>query len=148
MKSIKVLLLALFLLPCTFTNAQNNKVTSIDYSDFISDVYPNVKRKPVVLLFGSNYCRNSKNQLKQLRNVVNEKGYDRYIDFYNVNADSDENYDWLMEIYRISGETQKGTPSWAFYFYYNGEIKIHGGAGNLTDSQMCEMFDMIIDNCY
>lgn len=148
MRSIKLLLVALFLLPFSSVIAQSNKVSSIDYSDFKSEVYPNIENKPVVLLFGSNYCRNSKNQLKLLRQVVSDKGYDRYIDFYNVNADTDENYEWLMEIYRISGETQKGTPSWAYYFYYNGDLHIVGVAGNATYDDMCEVFDMIIDNCY
>lgn len=148
MKSIKLLLLALFLLPCTFANAQSNKVGSIDHSDFISDVYPNLKERPAVLLFGSNYCRHSKNQLKLLRKVVSEKGYDKYIDFYNVNADTDENYEWLMEIYRISGETQKGTPSWAFYYFKDGKIKVIGGPGNATYDDLCEMFDMLVDYYY
>ena len=89
MSRVRFLLIVVFLLQGAFGLAQDEKakVIAIDHSDFIEEIYPKMKR-PLIILFGSNYCRYSRNQMKLLNQIVKETDYYKYVDFYSVNADS------------------------------------------------------------
>ena len=54
------------------TPNEKAKVIGIDHSDFVSDIYPKMKR-PLIMLFGSNYCGYSRSQMKLLNKIVKEK---------------------------------------------------------------------------
>ena len=73
------------------------KVYGINYSIFMDEVYPKID-KPVVVLFGSRYCAYSGKQLSLLKREIQRKGYDEYIDFFAVDCETEENYDWLIEL--------------------------------------------------
>ena len=78
MKKIKYFMFVAFLLCTSSILAQNEKakVCAIDYSDFVSEIYPKMKR-PLIILFGSNYCRYSINQMKLLNQIVKSTDYYR-----------------------------------------------------------------------
>ena len=71
MKRVRFLFVVVLLLQAVFVFAQNGnaKVISIDHSDFVSEIYPKMKR-PLIILFGSNYCGYSRNQIKLLNKVI------------------------------------------------------------------------------
>lgn len=131
---------------CVFARNENAKVISINHSDFISKIYPKMKR-PLIILFGSNYCKYSRNQMKLLNQIVKETDYYKYVDFYSVNADSDENYEWLKKIYEDEELPALGTPTWIFYYGTKGDdddIEL-AEIANFSFEQLCENIEDLID---
>lgn len=124
----------------TFAVAQTVKVTGINHSDFVENILPNMTR-PAVILFGSNYCKYSREQLKTLRSTLekmDEKRYQahKYIDFYSVNVDTDEDSEWFESIYDAD-DNKRGTPTWVFYYpTVAGGYDYYYLAGNLSESGM------------
>lgn len=148
MKKNRNLLIVVFLLHYCFVIAQNNNacVTSINHSDFVSHVYPEMKR-PLIILFGSNQCRYSINQMKLLNRIVRETEYYKYVDFYSVNADLDENYEWLKGIYEDEELPALGTPTWVFYYGTKGDeddIEL-AEVANFSSDQLCDNIENLID---
>ena len=130
----------------TIQTVEKNRVNSINHSDFVDDIYPQMKR-PLIILFGSNYCQYSRNQMKLLLKIANETEYYKYVDFYCVNADVEENADWLEMIYREEELEALGVPTWVIYYGTRGDGDDIGFscAGNLTSEQICEEIERIID---
>ncbi|MBQ3323708.1 MAG: hypothetical protein IJG81_02560 [Muribaculaceae bacterium] len=127
------------LILCAVATTNRAEVIAISHSNFVSDIYPNVD-EPIVILFGSNYCGNSKQQLKMLKRKETEYG-DR-IKFYCVNADTNENYEWLVQVAKEEEFDELGVPSWLFYYgnYKDGDGVNHyviwSGAGIIPESTM------------
>ena len=148
MRKVRFLLIVAFLLQAAFGFAQNDKakVISINHSDFIEGIYPKMKR-PLIILFGSNYCQYSKSQMKLLNKIVIETDYYKYIDFYSVNADIDENYEWLKKIYQEEELEALGTPTWVVYYGTKGDDDdiAFSCAGNLSSDQLCNEIEDVID---
>ena len=148
MSRVRFLLIVVFLLQGAFGLAQDEKakVIAIDHSDFIEEIYPKMKR-PLIILFGSNYCRYSRNQMKLLNQIVKETDYYKYVDFYSVNADSDENYEWLKKIYEDEELPALGTPTWIFYYGTKGDdddIEL-AEVANFSSEQLCDNIENLID---
>lgn len=148
MSRVRFLLIVVFLLQAAFSLAQDekSKVIAIDHSDFIEEIYPKMKR-PLIILFGSNYCRYSRNQMKLLNQIVKETDYYKYVDFYSVNADSDENYEWLKKIYEDEELPALGTPTWIFYYGTKGDnddIEL-AEVANFSSDQLCDNIESLID---
>ena len=148
MSRVRFLLIVVFLLQGAFGLAQDEKakVIAIDHSDFIEEIYPKMKR-PLIILFGSNYCRYSRNQMKPLNQIVKETDYYKYVDFYSVNADSDENYEWLKKIYEDEELPALGTPTWIFYYGTKGDdddIEL-AEVANFSSEQLCDNIENLID---
>ena len=146
---ITVLLMMFFLsspMSAQDTPNEKAKVIGIDYSDFVSKIYPKMER-PLIILFGSNYCGYSRNQMKLLNKIVKENNYYKYVDFYSVNADTDENYEWLKEIYEDEKLEALGTPTWVIYYGTKGDGDdiAFSCAGNLSSDQLCDEIEDIID---
>lgn len=137
--------------------AQNetSTVVSINYSDFASNIYPNLKEnRPFVILFGSNYCPYSRKQLDLLKNIATHTNAHDYVNFYCINADIDENYDWLQRLFIQNEPEERGVPTWAFS---PGKTDISEElddvlyiiVGNLTyDDILEELEDCINDKAY
>ncbi len=122
---------------------KNEKIVSvktINYSDF----HPWLEERPSILLFGSNMCRFSLNQLKLLKKFASTN-YNRYVDFYSVNADVAENYKWLMELCNTHHVSERGTPTWVFFFFndYN-EVDVEVYPGNASYEDLEESVDEIL----
>lgn len=117
MKKVKFIMIVVMLLQMSLLSfAQNEtvRVPGIDYSDYVSKILPNIKR-PFIILFGSNNCQYSRNQMKLMNLTYRNTDYKKHIDFYSVNADTDENYEWLRTIFeKEEGETLC-VPAWVFY---------------------------------
>lgn len=149
MKKLLIVITAMLLgAVMTITRAE---VVGIDHSYFESTIYPDVD-EPLVILFGSNYCRNSKQQLKMLKRKAAEYG-DR-VKFYCVNADIDENYEWLVQVARDQEFDDLGVPSWLFYYgnYKDGDGVNHhviwSGAGMIPESTFDEIVQEQIARYY
>lgn len=148
MKRVKFLFVVMILLQTVFVFAQNEnaKVIGIDHSDFVSEIYPKMKR-PLIILFGSNYCGYSRSQMKLLNQIVKKTDYYKYVDFYSVNADTDENYEWLMNIFEEEEIDVHGVPAWVFYYGTKGDdddIEF-AGVGNFTSEELCDKIENLID---
>ncbi len=148
MSRVRFLFIVVFLLQAAFGLAQDEKakVIAIDHSDFTEEIYPKMKR-PLIILFGSNYCRYSRNQMKLLNQIVKETDYYKYVDFYSVNADSDENYEWLKKIYEDEELPALGTPTWIFYYGTKGDdddIEL-AEVANFSSEQLCDNIEDLID---
>lgn len=143
MKHLKYLLIVIWLLPVAKVQAQNIRVEGISHSDFEEGILPYMKR-PAVILFGSNYCGYSRQQLKILRNTLSEHQYFlNWMDFYSVNVDTREDSDWLESIYD-SDDDERGTPTWVFYYLdEDGKPEYFYAAGNLTSSDMVRFFNRL-----
>ncbi len=130
----------------TNQKTEKNRVNSINHADFVKSIYPQMKR-PLIILFGSNYCQYSRNQMKLLIKIANETDYYKYIDFYCVNADVEENVDWLERIYREEELETLGVPTWVIYYGTKGDGDdiAFSCAGILTSEQLCEEIESIID---
>lgn len=104
----------IFFFFCFCCISAQNKVENINYSDFGS--IDQTDDRPIVILFGSNYCRYSKEALKILKRVANK--YGDQVNFLCVNCDTDENYEWLKKVFKYYGLDrefgQVGTPVWLF----------------------------------
>ena len=141
-------MLVALLLHTSFILAQNEKakVCAINHSDFVSEIYPKMKR-PLIILFGSNYCRYSINQMKLLNQIAKSTDYYKYVDFYSVNADTDENYNWLVKTYQEEELEVLGTPTWIIYYGTKGDDDdiAFSCAGNLSSDQLCEEIEDIIE---
>lgn len=143
-----LLMMVLLSSPMSAQDAPNEKakVIGIDHSDFVSEIYPKMKR-PLIILFGSNYCGYSRSQMKLLNKIVKESDYYKYVDFYSVNADTDENYEWLKKIYEDEELEALGTPTWVFYYGTKGDdddIEL-AEVGNFTSDQLCDAIENLID---
>ena len=148
MSRVRFLFIVVFLLQAAFGLAQDEKakVIAIDHSDFTEEIYPKMKR-PLIILFGSNYCRYSRNQMKLLNQIVKETDYYKYVDFYSVNVDSDENYEWLKKIYEDEELPALGTPTWIFYYGTKGDdddIEL-AEVANFSSEQLCDNIEDLID---
>ena len=144
----KLLLTLVFLLQFTFIFSQENKnrVIGINHTEFVTEIYPKMKR-PLIILFGSNYCRYSRNQMKLLNQIVRDTEFFKYVDFYSVNADTDENYEWLKKISKEEELPALGTPTWIFYYGTKGDgddIQL-SEVGNFTSEQLCDNIEDLID---
>lgn len=143
-----LLMMVLLSSPMSAQDAPNEKakVIGIDHSDFVSEIYPKMKR-PLIILFGSNYCGYSRSQMKLLNKIVKESDYYKYVDFYSVNADTDENCEWLKKIYEDEELEALGTPTWVFYYGTKGDDDdiAFSCAGNLSSDQLCDEIEDIID---
>lgn len=126
--------------------AQYNTVKPITYAEFTSDIYPKMKR-PVIILFGSNYCQYSRNQMKMLQKILRSSDYINYADFYNVDADIPENYEWLRRIYIDEELSALGTPTWVIFYGTRGDGDdiAFSCAGNLTSNQLSNEIEDVID---
>ena len=144
--NILVILVSLFQASLVIAQNEKAKVIAINHSDFVSEIYPKMKR-PLIILFGSNYCRYSINQMKLLNQIVKDTDYYKYVDFYSVNADTDENYNWLNKIYHEEELEALGTPTWIVYYGTKGDDDdiAFSCAGNLSSDQLCEEIEDIID---
>lgn len=130
---------------CSSLQNISANVYGIRYSEFVSDVYPNID-KPVVVLFVSNYCVHSKRQLNLLKKEINKNGYDEYIDFYVANVDIDENLEWLIDLCDEKGYSSPGTPTWVFYQKrMNGEKRVTFAPGNMTADMLEDDFSRLIN---
>lgn len=143
-----LLMMVMLSLPMSAQNASNEKakVIGIDHSDFVSDIYPRMKR-PLIILFGSNFCGYSRNQMKLLNQIVKKTDYYKYVDFYSVNADTDENYEWLMKIFVEEKIDVHGVPAWVFYYGTKGDdddIEF-ADVGNFTSEELCDRIENLID---
>lgn len=141
MKLLKFIIVALLTLTTTQAMSQKAQVIGISHSDFVEWVYPNM-RGPVVILFGSNYCGYSRQQLKILKQVLtNDDGsITNYISFYSVNIDTWEDDAWLSRIYD-DDEDEQGTPTWVFYYLdEDGDLDYYYVTGNMDASYMRQMF--------
>lgn len=148
MSRAKFFFIVVFVLQAAFGLAQDEKakVIGINHSDFIEEIYPKMKR-PLIILFGSNYCKYSKNQMNLLKQIVKTKDYYKYVDFYCVNADSDENYEWLKGIYEKEELPALGTPTWIFYYGTKGDdddIEL-AEVANFSYEQLCDNIEDLID---
>lgn len=147
MNRIRMLIILVLMMCGTLSFAQGEaKVIAINHSDFIEDIYPNMKR-PLVILFGSNNCGYSRRQMKLLNQIVQETDYSEYVDFYCVCADTDENYEWLKKIYEEEELEALGTPTWVFYYGTKGDdddIEL-SEAGNFSHDQLCYNIENLID---
>ena len=138
-------------LSCTTSAFAQNVVYDIDYSYFVDEVYPNVD-EPLVILFGSNYCGASIKQLKMLKRKAAVYG-DR-VKFYCVNADKDENYEWLLKVSKEENFEELGTPSWLFYYgNYKDEDGVNhyvcwSGAGMIPESTVDYLIERQIELYY
>ena len=150
MKYIKIILfVSLFLMTsCGSMRNVPAKVYGINYSIFMDEVYPKID-KPVVVLFGSRYCAYSGKQLSLLKREIQRKGYDEYIDFFAVDCETEENYDWLIELCEAKNIPSKlqGTPTWVYYEKLkDGEIHILVNPGNMTAEFLKDDFSRLINN--
>lgn len=147
-KIIALAFMALFLMPLTHSAAQEVRVTGISHSDFVEDVLPYMRR-PAVILFGSNYCGYSRQQLKILRTTLSDNRYLlKYIDFYSVNVDSQEDSDWFDSIYD-DDDDERGTPTWVFYYLdEDGQPEYYYNTGNMTSSDMVHFFERLSHESY
>lgn len=151
MKYFKILFFVVLLFPSTCCEAQEVKITGISHSDFVEEIMPNMS-KPAVILFGSNYCKYSRSQLKLLRTFLEKKEnqhYLKYMDFYSVNVDTEEDSDWFDSIYDADDD-YRGTPTWVFYFpTKDGGTNYYYTVGNFTETTLRgHLHDLYIDFYY
>lgn len=143
MKKFKTILITLLLTSSVSLTAQNYRIPGIDYSDFLEKLES--YEKPIVLLFGSNMCGNSRQQLKLLRETVERYGYNQQVEFYCVNADTDENYEWLSKIYDDLEAGERGTPTWIFFYADSeGSFDYLAWVGVMSSSQLREGIAKVI----
>ena len=83
--------------------------------------------------------------MKLLNKIVIETDYYKYIDFYSVNADIDENYEWLKKIYQEEKLEALGTPTWVVYYGTKDDDIAFSCAGNLSSDQLCNEIEDVID---
>lgn len=135
-------LLCLFL--SMHAQSTTEQVKYINRSEFEKNVYPQMKR-PLVILFGSNYCGYSKKQLGLLKQK--SRVYYKKMDFYAVNADLDENYHWLKEFYEQEKLEALGTPTWIFYYGTRGDDDdiFDAVAGNFESDELDYEIEELID---
>ena len=144
MRTCKILIIVLFLFPSAQLMSQGVEVTGICYSDFDDEILPEMVR-PAVILFGSNYCGYSRNQLKLLKQTLSQKQYlGKYIDFYSVNVDTRVDSDWLENIYD-EDDDERGTPTWVFYYIdEEGDVDYYYLAGNMNQNDMVYYFEDLV----
>lgn len=114
MKKQVFILLSILMLTSANAVAQGN-VMNLNYSDF-EDI-DQTESRPMAILFGSNYCKHSKESLKLVKKVATKYG-DQVL-FCGVNCDTDENFEWIESLWKESGLSYEfgempGTPVWLF----------------------------------
>lgn len=113
MKRIIILISFIFLLIGTGANAQS-RVETIDYTTYINDILP-YQEKPMVILFGANYCGYSRKMISVIEDLQNE--LNEYMSFYIVNTEAEGNYNWLLELFEETGTGMQGIPFTAILDY-------------------------------
>ena len=88
MKHFIFLLLSICLLTGVEVNAQST-VKTINYTTYKNEILP-YQEKPMVILFGANYCSNSRKMISVIEEL-NEELSD-YLDFYMVNIEDGISY--------------------------------------------------------
>ena len=143
----QIIIVVLVSLICTAYSNASDKVETLDYSEFESEILTNVDC-PFVILFGSNYCRYSIEQLKLLKRIAS--CHSANFRYFCVNADKDENYEWLKKVWfelRFNGEV--GVPVWLFYgrsSKYQKQNHIGANwAGCMDESEIIEIIEDMIE---
>ncbi len=111
MKHFIFLLLSICLLTGVEVNAQST-VKTINYTTYKNEILP-YQEKPMVILFGANYCSNSR---KMISEELNEELSD-YLDFYMVNIEDGISYGWLQDLFNETGTGIQGIPFTAIIDY-------------------------------
>lgn len=113
MKHFIFLLLSICLLTGVEVNAQST-VKTINYTTYKNEILP-YQEKPMVILFGANYCSNSRKMISVIEEL-NEELSD-YLDFYMVNIEDGISYDWLQDLFNETGTGIQGIPFTAIIDY-------------------------------
>lgn len=106
MKHLIFLILSICLLADVEANAQST-VKTINYNTYENNILP-YQEKPVVILFGANYCSNSRKMISVIEEL-NEELSD-YLDFYIVNIEDGISYNWLLNLFEKIGTGIQGIP--------------------------------------
>ena len=69
----------------------------------------------MVILFGANYCSNSRKMISVIEEL-NEELSD-YLDFYMVNIEDGISYGWLQDLFNETGTSIQGIPFTAIIDY-------------------------------
>ena len=85
--------------------------------------------------------------MKLLNQIIKKQDYYKYVDFYSVNADIEENYEWLNTIYQEEELEALAVPTWVFYsgIKGDGDDIYCSGLGNMSQEQMREEIEDLID---
>lgn len=113
MKHLVCLVLSMCLLAVVEANAQS-AVKTINYTVYRNDILP-YQEKPMVILFGANYCGNSRKMISVFEDL-NEELND-YLDFYIVNIEDGISYNWVLELFEETGTGVQGIPFTAILDY-------------------------------
>ena len=106
-------LLSICLLTGVEVNAQST-VKTINYTTYKNEILP-YQEKPMVILFGANYCSNSRKMISVIEEL-NEELSD-YLDFYMVNIEDGISYGWLQDLFNETGTGIQGIPFTAIIDY-------------------------------
>ena len=113
MKHFIFLLLSICLLTGVEVNAQST-VKTINYTTYKNEILP-YQEKPMVILFGANYCSNSRKMISVIEEL-NEELSD-YLDFYMVNIEDGISYGCLQDLFNETGTGIQGIPFTAIIDY-------------------------------
>lgn len=113
MKHFIFLLLSICMFVGVEANAQST-VKTINYTTYKNEILP-YQEKPMVILFGANYCSNSRKMISVIEEL-NEELSD-YLDFYMVNIEDGISYGWLQDLFNETGTGIQGIPFTAIIDY-------------------------------
>ena len=102
---------------CLLTGVEVNAestVKTINYTTYKNEILP-YQEKPMVILFGANYCSNSRKMISVIEEL-NEELSD-YLDFYMVNIEDGISYGWLQDLFNETGTGIQGIPFTAIIDY-------------------------------
>lgn len=94
-------------------NAQST-VKTINYTTYENEILP-YQEKSMVILFGANYCGNSRKMISVIEEL-NEELND-YLDFYIVNIEDGISHSWLLDLFKETGTGIEGIPFTAIIDY-------------------------------
>lgn len=109
----------LICLSATALKGQSVQCRPIDRDEFYSNVLTPDNKKPVILLFGANYCPYS----RQMINIVKElsTSYGEYAYFFTVNIEHGDNSNWLIDMISETDCEILGVP-FSFFLCHDGYI--------------------------
>jgi thiol-disulfide isomerase/thioredoxin len=123
MKHFIFLLLSICMFVGVEANAQST-VKTINYTTYKNDILP-YQEKPMVILFGANYCGNSRKMISVIEELNDE--LNDYLDFYMVNIEDGISYNWLLDLFNETGTGVQGIPFTAIIDYEGDMIGYYYG---------------------